>query len=481
MRQLVKLRLDKFRHSKYGSPWTDVFLGRTSELALLSEQYKSRHGSLVPIYGRRRVGKSELILHFIGSRRAIYYVGKTAPAALQMREFLQQAALVLDEPLLATMPTESWRSVLEQVIARAKPGKLVVALDEFQWMVEASPELPSVLQELWDRHWKGSANVMLILCGSYVGFMERAILGKKSPLFGRRTAQIQLRPFTYREAIDFHPGWSLPNQAIAYFLCGGIPLYLRFFDKHRSIESNIESVILDEYGPLFREPDFLLREELREVDSYYAVLLAIAEGHSTVKTIAAQSKVAERSLPYYLQQLIELGYVARRHPLFGPKPPSRHVRFALIDPLLRFWFRFVFPNMSFLQQMGPATAMRDRIRAELPGYYGTCFERLCREALPRIYQREKVTAAFEVGEFWSKETQIDVVGLRDDRWTDLGECRWGQVRSAAAMLGELAAKADRYPNPRNATIGLRLFVQKHVKAPSSDRPVHAHDLADLYA
>jgi AAA+ ATPase superfamily predicted ATPase len=457
-----------------------MFLGRTSELAVLSEQYKARHSSLVPIYGRRRVGKSELILHFIGSRRAIYYVGKTAPAALQMREFLEQAARVLDEPLLATMPTESWRAVFEQVVSRARTGKLVVALDEFQWMVEASPELPSVLQELWDRHWKGGFSVMLILCGSYVGFMERAILGKKSPLFGRRTAQIQLRPFTYREASDFHPGWSLPNRATAYFLCGGVPLYLRFFDKHRSIESNIESVILDEYGPLFREPDFLLREELREVDSYYAVLLAIAEGQSTVKTIAARSKVAERSLPYYLQQLIELGYVARRYPLTGAKPPVRHVRFALIDPLLRFWFRFVFPNMSFVQQMGPGAAMRDRIRAELPGYYGTCFERLCREALPRIYQREKVAAAFEVGEYWDKDTQIDVVGWREDRWIDLGECRWGPVRSVPAMLAELSRKADRYPNPRNATTGLRLFVHRPVKIPPSERPVRVHDLADLY-
>ena len=322
---------------------------------------------------------------------------------------------------------------------------------------------------------------MLILCGSYVRFMERAVLGKKSPLFGRRTAQIQLRPFTYREAYDFHPGWSLANRAIAYFLCGGVPLYLRFFDRHRSVDSNIESVILDEYGPLFREPDFLLREELREVDSYYAVLLAIAEGNSTMRSIAARSQVAERSLPYYLQQLIELGYVARRYPLTGTKAPLRQVRFALVDQLLRVGFRFVFPTLSFVQQMGPAAAMRDRIRRELPAYYGSCFERMCREALPRIYQREKVSAAFEIGEYWNKEVQIDVVGRRDDHWIDLGECRWGPVRSAPAMLGELSQKADRYPDTRNVTTALRLFVQKRVKPPASERTIRVHDLADLYA
>jgi AAA+ ATPase superfamily predicted ATPase len=264
-------------------------------------------------------------------------------------------------------------------------------------------------------------------------------------------------------------------------LCGGVPLYLRFFDRHRSIDSNVESVILDEYGPLFREPDFLLREELREVDSYYAVLLAIAEGNGTIRAIATRSKVAERSLPYYLQQLIELGYVARRYPLVGTKVPMRHVRFTLVDPLLRFWFRFVFPNLSFLQQMGPAAAMRDRIRPELPAYYGSCFERLCREALPRIYQREKVSAGFEIGEYWSKDTQIDVVGRREDHWIDLGECRWGPVRSSTGMLEELSRKADRYPSARDATIAFRLFVQKRVKQPASPRTVRVHDLSDLYA
>lgn len=137
-----------------------------------------------------------------------------------------------------------------------------------------------------------------------------------------------------------------------------------------------------------------------------------------------------RSLHYYLQQLLELGYLQRRYPLTGERPAARHVRYDLDDPLLRFWLRFVFPNTSYIRHMEAERALRDRIRPHLDSYFGGCFERLCQAALPGLYRREGVTAAFEVGEYWSKEVQIDVVGVRDDGWTDLGECKWGSVRSA---------------------------------------------------
>jgi AAA+ ATPase superfamily predicted ATPase len=162
-----------------------------------------------------------------------------------------------------------------------RPEKLILVLDEFQWIAAASPELPSVLQELWDRQWKKSGKVLLILCGSFVGFMEREVLGKGIPLFGRRTAQIRLRAFTHLEAAELHPAWSVEEKALAYFVCGGIPLYLACFDPGDSVEQNIEQNIeqnmLTEYAPLFREPELLLREELRDVESYHAVLLAIAQ------------------------------------------------------------------------------------------------------------------------------------------------------------------------------------------------------------
>ena len=459
-----------------------TFIGRENELRALNRAYESPGSAFIPLYGRRRVGKSELIVQLLKDRPGIYFLGKQAPAAMQIHEFLTEAATILQEPLLAGLATESWSEALEAVVSRWRSDrKLIVALDEFQWIVAASPELPSVLQEKWDRSWRQAGNIVLILCGSYIGFMEREVLGKKSPLFGRRTAQILLRPFGYREAAEFHPRYSRIDQARTYFLCGGVPLYLRRFSDSRSIEANLAAELLDEYAPLYREADFLLREELREVTLYYAILTALAAGHTTVQAIARQTGQDPRALSYYLQQLQELGYVERRYPLSTGEPPSpRSVHYDLTDPLLRFWFRFIFPSTSYIRHMGSDRALKDLIRPHLEPYFGLCFERLCREALPWLYLKEGVAAAFEVGQYWSRTTQIDVVGLRDDGRTDLGECKWGPVRSPKAVEQELETKLKEFPNPRGATLGRRIFTRQKSKTADSSSGARWHGLDDLY-
>jgi hypothetical protein len=460
------------------------FVGRAAELRLLEEAWRSREAAFIPIYGRRRIGKSELILHFLRGKQAIYHVGKVAPAALQLRELLEESARALEEPLLAQLAATDWRAALEAVVSRAR-GKLVLVLDEFQWTAGASPDLPSVLQELWDRKWRKTGQVMLILCGSFIGFMEREVLGRKSPLFGRRTAQIHLQPFDYREAALFHPSWSLASRARAYFVCGGVPMYLKAFAAHRSVERNIEDNLLTEFSPMSREPEFLLREELREVETYHAILHAIAAGHVTMTAMAQASGAPLRSLPYYLDRLVQLGYVGRRHPLTGGRPNARQVRFLLDDPLLRFWFRFVFPNRSFIQKMGAARAYADLIKPQLESYFGGCFERLCREALPNLHARDGIGGGTEVGQYWDKDVQIDVVGVRGDGWIDLGECKWGAIASVPQVLAELEAKALAFPNPRNATLGRRVFARTVPAAARrrarQDAPVAWHSLEDLYA
>jgi uncharacterized protein len=457
------------------------FIGRHKELELLQNAYQENDSSFIPIYGRRRIGKSELILKFLEGKRGIYFVGKRAQATLQIREFLENAAVTMEEPLLASLSAENWSKAFQIVVSRWRGAqKLILALDEFQWMTESSPELPSVIQSLWDRQWKKSGKVMLILCGSYVGFMEREVLGKKSPLFGRRTAQIFLKPFHFREAAAFHPHWSHTEHAKVYFLCGGVPLYLRYFNPAQSVKTGMCANLLNEYAPLYREPDFLLREELREVENYYAILLAIASGENAHSAIARKADVEERNLHYYLQQLINLGYVAKRYPLTSDKPVPRYVRYILQDPLLKFWFRFIYPHTSFIVQMGAERAFKELIRPHLDSYFGSCFEQLSREFLAALYQREKISSAFQIGEYWNKETQIDVVGLRQDGWLDCGECKWGDVRSTKILTQELDIKASRYPNAQKYTLQRRLFTHHALPQKSIPSNFQCHCLEDFY-
>ncbi|HEX2746494.1 MAG TPA: ATP-binding protein [Verrucomicrobiales bacterium] len=459
----------------------EEFFGRAKELAMLDTAWRAPGGAMIPVYGRRRVGKSEMIVHFQKSRRgSIYYMGKRAPADLQIREFLETAGAALNEPLLAAYPATDWATAFKVVADRWQgPEKLIIALDEFQWMCESSPELPSVLQEVWDRRWR-KGGIMLILCGSYLGFMEREVLGKKSPLFGRRTAQILLKPFGYQEAALFHPHYSVTDKARTYFICGGMPYYLKAFSPARSVEQNIAGTLFDEMGVLYREPDFLLREELRELANYHSILMALAAGKTMAREIAAASGIGDRSLQFYLTTLLELGYITRRYPLTGSPATARSVRWSLEDPLLRFWFRFVFPNMSRVARSTPQQAVQEIVKPQLDAYFGHCFERLCREALPVLYAREGISANGETGEYWDKETQIDVVGLRDDGWTDLGECKWATGGSAAALRKELEPRSARFPNARAATLGLRYFTRLPVRNAEPKPNERWHTLAELY-
>ncbi len=321
------------------------FIGRKKELAALEHAYQAQGSAFMPVYGRRRVGKSELIKHFIKDKQALYFLGKQAPARLQLKEFLRNGASALNQPLLEQAWADDWQEAISLVLKQVSAGKkIVLVMDEFQWTAGACPELPSILQSFIDDDWGGRCKVFLILCGSYMGFMEKKVLGEKSPLFGRRSGQILLKPFSFLEAGKFHPHWSTTEKAKVFFICGGIPYYLKFFSQADSVDINIRKNFLNEFSALAREPEFLLREELKELKKYFGILTALSTGAVTNREMARITGIEERTLFYYLNNLIELGYIAKHYPLAGSKPNPKQVHYKLQDPLLRFWFRFVIGN-----------------------------------------------------------------------------------------------------------------------------------------
>lgn len=455
------------------------FIGRQAELAALERQYASPRSALVPVYGRRRVGKTELLLRFANGKPTIYFSAGEKLRTSQLTDFLRSAAEWLEAPHLAGVTPLDWEAAF-RLVAEAGPRdqKLVLILDEFQWLCDSSPEIPSVLQKLWDLSWQRDNRLLVVVCGSFIGFMEREVLGAKSPLHGRRTGDLRIEPFPFREAAGFFPHWSREEQARAYFVCGGVPAYLRRFDPKQSVIQNVtqEFFALDAFFQ--REPDFLLREELSEVKQATSILETIALGRRSQGEIARGVGLSTNALVPHLKNLVALGYLERVFPL-KPTPPARtSVLYRLADPVLRFWFRFIEPNWSQMRRHSPERGFELLVAPQWDSYCGECFERLCREALPLLYAAEKMTSRFSVGEYWDKAVQIDVVGLRADHWVDLGECKWHGTPGIAAPAAELASRVAVYP-AGGRTVRKHLFLRAKPRGvPQAE--VTVHDLAELY-
>lgn len=459
-------------------PHSTRFVGRQAELAALERNHGARRSALVPVYGRRRVGKTELLLHFLAGKPSVYFSATQKLKGPQIADLMRAAGDALRNPSLADAAPSSWETALRLIVGAAPRGKkLVLVLDEFQWLCESSPELPSVLQRLWDLEWQRSNDVTLVLCGSFIGFMEREVLGARSPLHGRRTADLRIEPFGFREAAAFHPSWSREEQARVHFICGGIPAYLQRFDPQRSVVQSLATEFFAVDAFFQREPDFLLREELAEVKQAASVLEAIALGRRSQKDIASAVGLSPSALAPHLRNLVGLGYLERVSPLSPRRAPRTAVVYRVADPLLRFWFRFVDPHASTLRQLAPERAFEQLVAPQWEAFCGEGFERLSREALPLLYAAEGVTGRLQVGEYWDRSIQLDVVGLRSDGWIDLGECKWSGKPAVAAAATELERRVARFP-AGDQTIRTRLFLRH---APASTRAgVVVHDLDELY-
>jgi AAA+ ATPase superfamily predicted ATPase len=368
------------------------FIGRDRELGALQRRYASSRSELFPLYGRRRVGKTELLVRLSHDKPTVFFTANSKLRTPQIGGFMRAAAEWLRLPELAEAVPAGWEAAFKVVLQSApRNRKLLLVLDEFQWACQSSPDLPSIIQRLWDHEWQHTGRVMLVLCGSFVGFMEREILGARSPLYGRRTGSLKLEPLSFGDVARFHPGWSLEEQARAYFVCGGIPAYLRRFESDCSVEQNIATGFFEVDSFFQNEPEFLLREELSEVKQAMSVLEAIALGRRSQGEIANSVGLTSSALAPHLKNFVQLGYMERVFPLAPTRAPRTAVVYRIADPMLRFWFRFVEPQISSLRRYSPKQAFEQLVSPQWEAFCGEAFERLCREALPLLYQREQIT------------------------------------------------------------------------------------------
>jgi uncharacterized protein len=345
-----------------------MFIGREAELGVLNRLADRGAPELFVLYGRRRVGKTELLQQFCEGRTAVYFQAAQLREKDNLRAFREALADGLGESI-AAVNFPDWETALEFACDRAGETRLCIVIDEFPYLCEANKGLPSVLQRFWDRLGKNS-NLMLVLCGSQVSFMEEQVLSEKSPLFGRRTAQKRLQPLAPPATIGFFPKWSVEDRILAYSILGGMPAYLRRFDDTRSLRENILDEILCPEGYLFEEVQFLLRNELNSPTTYNSILAAVARGDRKVGDVALSVGIDSTTANKYLTVLRDLGLVRREIPITDPNPlRSRRGTYHIADRFVAFHFRHVQPNVTLINAGRGSRVMETSVEPDFPQLY----------------------------------------------------------------------------------------------------------------
>lgn len=413
-----------------------AFVNRIKELEFLNNLLtRSRPGpaQMVLLYGRRRVGKTVLLRHWAEDvqRRAgaepsisyTYWAAEKEPAALQRRKLY---AKLLNLPTNRSPIFESWADLWNAVAELIGNRRHILILDELPYAAESDPAMLSALQHAWDQQFKNS-QIVLALCGSQVRTME-TLMARQSPLFGRMTGQWYVEPLEFGTLRQFFPNWSLEERIALYAIAGGIPAYLEWLDPARSLVNNIRDVILSPGSMFVAEPQLLLYDEVREPQTYLAVLKAIGLGYHTLHEISNESLVSKTHLSNYLSALQELRLVERRIPVTIPpaqQRKSRQGRYHLSDPYFRFYFRFLAPVQDLLT-IEPERVL-ETVRQNLRAFVGqSAFEELSQQWVRQAARQGGLPfVPTAVGSHWSRQVQVDVVAVN---WTThellLGECKW---------------------------------------------------------
>ena len=415
-------------------------LDRKQELARLREALR-RPPQLVVLRGRRRIGKSFLLVHALRHRRGVFFQADEQTERAHLELFAREVGRLLGPRV--PLRFDSWEEALDTLgeLAREKP--LAVVLDEFQWLVAAQPALGSILQRHWDRWQRQRTPLTLVLSGSALRLME-GLLAPGAPLYGRADYRPLLAPLDYRDAAAFAPpGASAEEKLRRYAVLGGTPQY-QVWAGPGELAELIGERILSKGESLYEEPLHLLREEqeIRDPATYFAVVRAIAAGRTRIGEISSTAGIPTPNLAKMLHRLEALGYVEARAPLSPTGPEAKRSSYRLVDPFFRFWFRFVFPNRSLLER-GRVKEVLGTIERDMDTFMGHAFEDCCREWVGRYASPGQLPASQQLGCWWSRNgrTEVDVVGASRGRYDLLASCKWNRAAPTAA-LGKLLTHRD---------------------------------------
>ncbi|MCD6464111.1 ATP-binding protein [Candidatus Woesearchaeota archaeon] len=452
------------------------FINREEELNFLERKYSENHANLIVIYGKRRVGKTELVKNFLKDKKGVYFLCTRESLEENFKELKAKFSELTNKDYFKGLATNSFFDIFKYLVQEIGKEKIVIVIDEFPYLIELQKGVVSIFQKIWDELLI-KTNVFLILCGSSIGMMETDVLSYKSALYGRRTGEWNVSPLKFRFLKEFFPNYKIEDLIKIWAVCGGTPFYLAKMNPKLSVEENIKQNILRKGEVLYNDPKVLLREEFREPRIYTLILKYLSLGYNTFGKLSSVTGIEKGNLSKYIATLEETRIIKHELPLGQRKRGF----YAINDQFFNFWFRFVYPNLSDLE-MGRVKEVFAKISKSLNSYYGYSFENLMLELI-KLKELPLGANFEEVRKWWFKDKEIDIIALNEEKKQILfGECKWRGNVNAERIVKQLAEKAgfvqwQNVERKESFAVFAKSF-KKRVKS-FEGKPVYCFDLKDL--
>jgi uncharacterized protein len=438
------------------------FKNRKNETREIKEILSSKKFEFLILYGRRRIGKTELILHATKNKKTLYYL---AVGEKNIERFYNSCKLI-------DRNVANLRKDFEVLVDYLKDKIDVLIIDEFQNLIKEDKNILHVFQSLIDTKLKNS-KMKLVLLGSSVSMITSKVLDYKSPLYGRKTYSMKLKPINFFDLREFFPKKSAEELTEIYGFADGIPYYL--IKITRPFWKFLEKETFEDKGFIRDEVDFLMRYEFEDASTYKLILEAIANGKTKLGEIKDFIHVSRTDLSPYLKNLIEVDLIKREIPV-TENTKSRNGRYYLKDNFLKFWFKYIYPNLSSIESK---VFNVDLIKREYSEFLGGIFESVSKEYLIR----SKIFEFNKIGRWWHKDKEIDILALDEkDKKILFCECKWKEKVNAEKILRELKEKTKYVEwNNQNRNESFVVFAKsfsKKIKEFQGNK-VYCFDLKDL--
>lgn len=438
-----------------------MFVNRVKELNFLEDEYDSNRASFSVVYGRRRVGKTALLSQFIKNKNHIYLYITQSDLNSQLTSFTLQIKQFVDESISEHLSFKSFEDAIGFLATLKLEKRLVLVIDEYQYITTMDKSFSSKLQKLWDEKLQYS-NIYLILCGSVLSMMQSEVLNYSAPLYGRRTSQFHIKSVKFKHIVEFLPNLSRLEQMQVFSSFGTIPKYLNEYDQSISFMQNVEKKILNKNSYLYSEGNFLLKNEISDSSTYFSILESISKGNTKIGSIASTLSVTSTHLTKYLKKLIDLDIVLKETPITETNPlKSKFGRYKIKDKFLNFWFYYIFKNYNYLEIEQTKAVLSEIDLNFNDRFVSFSFEEF---VIEDIYENPKKYLDFtplKVGRWWNNKEEIDIVAFNDENIAFI-ECKWQNSVKEESVKEKLILKSENIKHTKKSSY-LVITKQEYLK------------------